>query len=64
MNNDFECLCLVFNKDKRGYYFVTDYRFGGDYFTYVKKRISKQDYDNTKKFKEWADYSDFVKSRI
>ena len=55
---------MIINKDTKGYYFVTDYRFGGDYFTNVKKRMTKQDYENTKNFKEWADYATFVKSRI
>ena len=64
MNNEFECLCMIINKDKKGYYFVTDYHFGGDYFTNVKKRMTKQEYENTKNFKEWADYATFVKSRI
>ena len=55
---------MVFNKDKRGFYVVADYRIGGDYFTNVKKRLSKQDYEKTRNFKEWADYADFFKSRI
>ena len=64
MNNDFECLCMVINKDKRGFYVVADYRIGCDYFTKVKRRMTKQEYERTRTFKEWADYVDFFKSRI
>lgn len=55
---------MVFNKDKRGFYVVADYRIGGDYFTKVKRRMTKQEYERTRTFKEWADYVDFFKSRI
>ena len=48
MKKNFECLCMIINKDTKGYYFVTDYHFGGDYFTNVKKRMTKQEYENTK----------------
>jgi hypothetical protein len=64
MKQEFECLCMVFNKDKRGFYVVADYRIGGDYFTKVKRRMTKQEYERTRTFKEWADYVDFFKSRI